>query len=265
MKKIILFSAAIILLAASCKKTENNASEQLPDVKASSTAKVCVDKGPNVEPGKVSTESVFVKTTSWANGKTIKVKFLNGTAFLQGKVKQYAKIWEGYANVKFSFVTSGTADLKVGFKYNGDEGSWSYLGTDALTYAPGNEQSMNFGWFDANSPESDFSGTILHEFGHALGLAHEQASPNQNIQWNKPVVYAYFQGPPNNWTKADVDAQVFAKYGKNDKTISYTAYDPASIMQYFIDESFTTDGFSVGENTVLSATDKSHIAKVYPK
>ena len=35
---------------------------------------------------------------------------------------------------------------------------------------------MIFSWFSIS--------TVMHEFGHALGLKHEHQSPNANIQWN---------------------------------------------------------------------------------
>lgn len=45
----------------------------------------------------------------------------------------------------------------------------------------------------------------------------------------------------------------------------YSAYDTQSIMHYSISSALTTNGFSVGNNSVLSATDKQFIATVYPR
>jgi hypothetical protein len=176
---------------------------------------------------------------------------------------KYAKAWEPYANITFVKVGAKDAsDIRVGFKINGDQGSWSYLGRDALRINATNA-TMNFGWFTNTTGEKEFSRVVTHEFGHAIGLAHEQASPVASIPWNKPAVYAYYAGSPNYWTRAQVDYNIFFKYGK--KTTQYSVYDSKSIMQYVVDRSFTTNGSSIGSNYVLSNMDKTFIATVYPK
>jgi len=45
---------------------------------------------------------------------------------------------------------------------------------------------MNLGVVD----EAHIRGTVLHEFGHALGLVHEHQRPKdqQPFEWSKPVV-----------------------------------------------------------------------------
>lgn len=208
----------------------------------------------------IETRAVLQKNNKWANGSVITVKFLNGSSFLQNKVKKYAQEWTAYANIKFKFVGANqNADIKIGFKWNGDSGSWSYLGTYCKNIAQ-NKPSMNFGWFDASTTDTEFSRTILHEFGHALALEHEQQHPTNTIQWNKSVVYAYYA--KQGWSKADVDANVFKKLSTS--TTNYSAYDRNSIMHYSIDKSFTLNGYSVGWNTILSSTDKNFIAKQYP-
>ncbi len=51
---------------------------------------------------------------------------------------------------------------------------------------------MNFGWFDDSTPDNEFSRTVIHEFGHALGCVHEHSSPAATIPWNRDAVYAYY-------------------------------------------------------------------------
>src|SRR5690349_13351696 len=201
-------------------------------------------------------------TNMWANGTRLRVHFLGGSSFLHGKVKEYARKWEPYANISFNFVDDPTAEIRVDFRMDGT--SWSAVGADALntTFFPPGSATMNYGWLTKNTDEQEFSRVIVHEFGHALGCIHEHQNPAGGIPWNKDAVYNYFMGPPNNWTKEQVDHNLFETYDAN--LTNFTALDKSSIMMYPIDPSFTTNGFSVGLNQGLSETDKKFIAQQYP-
>ncbi|KAF9067482.1 hypothetical protein BDP27DRAFT_1328669 [Rhodocollybia butyracea] len=120
---------------------------------------------------------------------------------------------------------------------------------------------MNFGWFNDNTDDDEFSRTVVHEFGHALGCIHEHQQPNANIQWNRPVVYDAYR-ISQGWTRAQVDAQVFNQYTAADVTAS--ALDNLSIMEYAIPAEFTLNGWSAPTNTHLSQTDVTFIATMYP-
>ncbi|MDU1905757.1 MAG: FG-GAP-like repeat-containing protein, partial [Dysgonomonas sp.] len=188
------------------------------------------------------------------------MKFLNGSSYLQNKVKTFANEWSKYANIKFEYVTSSqNADVKVAFKWNNDKSSWSHVGTYCRNIAQ-NQPSMNFGWFDEYTSDTEFSRTVIHEFGHALGLKHEHQHPTNSIQWNKPVVYAYYA--QQGWNQAKVDQNIFARLSTTQT--NYSAYDGYSIMHYHIPASHTIDGYTVGWNTVLSTTDKKFIGEQYP-
>lgn len=198
-------------------------------------------------------------------GDTLTVKFLNGTQAQKDRTTEMAKDWENYANIKLEFQsnTTGNTDIRIGFKWRNDVGSWSYIGTDIFNI-PQAEATMNFGWLDINGRDTtEYSRTVKHEFGHTLGCIHEHQNPSANIPWDRPAVYRYFQGPPNNWSKEDVDNNLFATYDSSKS--QFSQFDKESIMLYAIDNSLTIGDYEVKGNTVLSMIDKSFIGTIYPK
>lgn len=195
----------------------------------------------------------------WTEGAGIRAVFLDGDLSLQERVKRVALTWFDYANLDLYFVTDAPRpDIWISFS---QPGSWSYIGRDCLNVPPG-EPTMNFGWLTPDSPDDEVSRVVLHEFGHALGCIHEHQNPAGGIPWNKPAVYAYYSGPPNHWSQALVDRNVFQAYDA-DLTV-HSQVDPDSIMMYPIPRSLTLGGFAVGLNTQLSPTDKQFIRKAYP-
>jgi hypothetical protein len=197
----------------------------------------------------------------WPVGSAIKVKFVGGSAALQQKVRKVAERWTdaGLANLRFNFVPSGDADIRVAFAQG--DGSWSYIGTYCKNI-PQNQPTMNYGWLTDASSADEIQRVVLHEFGHALGLIHEHQNPKNAINWNKPVVIQDLSGPPNNWDAATIQHNMFDKY--DPAKVTATAVDADSIMMYPIPKSWTLDGFSADLNADLSPNDKKLIHKVYP-
>lgn len=260
--RTLLLLTVFVAAFAACKKDKEATEQTTPEPKTTSMAPEFADIHMCTElyPEGTTARGATIKTKQWANGTKLKVSLNGGTAFVRNKVIQFANEWKNYANIDFQFVTNdNTAPIRVTFA---NDGSWSYIGKDALSI-PSSQATMNFGWFNNSTADSEFSRTTIHEFGHALGLIHEHQHPLVNIPWDKPKVYAYYAGAPNYWTKAQVDNNLFAKYSTSQT--NYSAYDKNSIMHYAVDEALTIGTFSVGWNTVLSSTDKSFIAAVYPK
>lgn len=257
--KFLLISTAVLFCLTSCKKNAENSAPVENDQKVQETGlhtgftcqmKVPAHTGPQ-------TEANGPANQLWTNGSTIKVKFIGGSTYVRSKVKQYAKTWETSANITFSFVAdNAAADIKIAFA---NDGSWSYVGKESKNYTP----SMNYGWFNDSTSDTEFRRTVTHEFGHALGLNHEQSHPDANIPWNTQAVYDYYMGPPNNWSKADVDFNVLAVESRTG--LNYTAYDSASIMHYPVEARFTTNNRTIAaNNTTISAKDVLYMKTYYP-
>jgi len=216
---------------------------------------------PDLPPGMVARAVAFKPELGkyWSNGRVLRVGFIGGTDLQRNIVQKFAPEWSQVANIRFLFVEKGETDLRVSFTPG--LGTWSLIGTDA-SRMPQYKPTINFGWFNKRMPESEYRATILHEFGHALGLLHEHQHPLGGIPWDKPKLYNFYQRTQG-WDQSMVDQQVLTHYGTN-KT-QYTRYDPYSIMHYPIPNSLTVGDFEVGMNMNLSPTDKAFIGKVYPK
>ncbi|NBP58729.1 hypothetical protein EBU71_19740 [bacterium] len=206
--------------------------------------------------------AAFFTKALWPVGDTIKIYFIEPVATdlewkkpftddpefldplyetLQGKVdpKTLIKtvVQERFAplvNLKFVFTTDvNQSDIRILIKKG--IGCSSIIGNSRSVKkissgAEGDSQpigqpepTMKYGWLDVS--------TVLHEFGHALGMVHEHSNPENNpIKWNRPAVYCEYKKRNKKWTDADVEKNVLELYNKTD--INGSEYDPASIMIY---------------------------------
>jgi len=169
------------------------------------------------------TRMAIINQKIWQDRNTLRCKFLDGDDFQKGKVKDKADIWLDYANLKIEFV-DGDAEIRISFQ--ADPGSWSAIGNDCLvsSYFPVDQPTMNFGWLRDDTSDDEYERVVVHEFGHALGCIHEHQSPTENLDWNMDAVYAAFSGPPNNWSKDEIDQNILQKYSP--EGISASQFDP---------------------------------------
>ena len=222
---------------------------------------------------------VVVRSLTWRRGETIKVCFHAGTRKAQERVIRIAREWMQYANVMLDFEEGGapracrsdnSADIKVAFEDN--KGWWSVPGTTSRTQDP----SMNLQFYGVDTPmlkdgqpapEAPMRATILHEFGHALGLLHEHQSPTANcdaeIDWNA----AYKVGADIGWDRGLVDRN-FRQLASS-TSLNATVVDRKSIMHYSLPPTLFKRGKEsacfVTENIELSEQDRRFIAAIYPK
>lgn len=194
----------------------------------------------------------------WKPGRTLRCRFLDGNPAIHRRVEPLAHEWEQFANIKFEFGNDADAEIRISFAQSG---SWSYLGTDALSI-PKAQPTMNYGWLTTSTPDDEYARVVIHEFGHALGCIHEHQNPATNIPWDKEAVYAYYQGPPNNWSRSQVDINLFTRYGA--EITQFSEFDAESIMLYPVPNEFTIGDFAVGWNKALSPRDKEFVGALYP-
>jgi hypothetical protein len=200
------------------------------------------------------TRAISPRGKAWINGSKLRVRFMGGTASQRATAQTQAGWWQQVANLQFEFNDAPDAEIRISF--DPSDGAWSYIGTDCQSI-PLNQPTMNLGFLDG--------GTAAHEFGHAIGLAHEHQSPFGGIQWNEAVVIKALAGSPNFWSEAVTRHNVLEKYAS--EQVNGTGFDPNSIMLYFFPDEWTLNGKGTKANEVLSRLDKEFIAGalMYPK
>jgi hypothetical protein len=257
----------------------------------------------------VTSGLIILRTDEWAPGGTITVAFNGGTPRLHALIEKLVSEWPEYANIRFDFGRDASghyrtwsttdldykADVRVAFK---SAGFWSAIGKDATNpdlYQPG-AQTLNLQGFDVSLPY-EWEGIVRHEFGHVLGLEHEHQSPVVacDFRWNDdpgyvrttdqfgqfvvdkqgrhPGIYTSMEGPPNNWSKDQIDFNLRQLTVVSDTpAANYTVgpFDKLSIMKYYYDDWMFVSGknsvcYSQNINYDLSAEDKKLIATYYPK
>ena len=248
--------------------------------------KICVEKIEGLSDKSDKDYATFLNSKIWPQGVTLGIYFMNspqdgnvtrskcsgddckwidplqdkyqkqsddGTLDIQEAIKEIVN--ERYVPIldrlKLKFVDD-VKDSTIRIMFDQNSGSWSQVGIDAQN-VPIDQPTMNLGWFDV--------GTVLHEFGHVLGLVHEHQNPRGNtIEWNIPKLDAYMQ-TTQGWDSQQVYDQIVKRY-----TIDQTngsQFDINSIMVYFYPSDLTLNNQGVAQNFKLSDTDIKIIKKIY--
>ena len=163
-----------------------------------------------------ASRAAAVTSKIWPKNK-LRVYFMQKNS-REDHIMNWANMWSKYADIKFEKTKLiFQSDIRVGF--DSSDGAWSYIGTDCSD----ERKTMNLGFID--------QGTVLHEFGHALGLIHEHQSPaSGGFEWNEEEVIKSLSGPPNYWDEETIYHNMFDTY--NEDQLNMTEYDSTSIMHY---------------------------------
>jgi len=211
---------------------------------------------------KPSTQAVVAnKFYLWPVGATLNVSFADGSIEARKAVAEIAADWAKHANLKLAFFVDSEPPVShVRVKFD-DPNCNSALGTSSQFMIDSGDASMRLCHIDHQVGTEWFQRVVLHEFGHALGIEHEHQSPKSKFEWNKPFVYEYYAKTAN-WDQFMVDHWIFRKIDPASSDAS--EYDPDSVMQYSFPAEFTKNGTAILGGFELSATDKAHVAKIYP-
>ena len=173
--------------------TTNDGGEAVTGSVGDASPDVCFDayvEGEGFEPTMLPTDVDVVAATSdelalawlkqWQPGQELRIRFRDGATALHELVEQFAREWLDNANLGFAFGNFPDAEIEVTFLGSGYS---SLVGTDAVRRLDRRVASMRLGGFAPETDPTIVRRTVLHEFGHAIGCIHEQASPASKIPW----------------------------------------------------------------------------------
>ncbi|KAG6374203.1 hypothetical protein JVT61DRAFT_4857 [Boletus reticuloceps] len=199
----------------------------------------------------------FLRTLGWSKIKENAVE----SVILSENVKEF-ETWEHFANIKFTPVSAGSGEciIRIGFVPGS---SWSAVGASALNIKT-DSPTLNLGWLkNEEKVDEDDRSTILHEFGHALGMMHEHQSPARGgyIHLKELEVYRYYE--PLLGSRATVKSQIIDTYN-DERIMNMSKFDMKSIMMYFMPKYLNEEGIDIPVNKELSTLDKAIITLSYP-
>lgn len=200
---------------------------------------------------------VYEDTRIW-NQDSITFYFLDGTEQQQNEVKTFAKLWQRYTGIQFKYSHKKLGLLNFRRYYK-------------ITFT-GNKNESTRGAVNGTINLGNLSDdiifrktTILHEFGHMLGLGHEHQRQDRPHSINDSSLISacqITQKQSKQWCRKNLNNK---DYGE---VFIESEYDSMSIMHYSLNN-ITGANLQLLENlpdsnaNSLSYTDKYYIAMLY--
>lgn len=156
----------------------------------------------------------------------VRVRFLNGTKREQELVRSV--VWQHINTlripIRFVFVSPdsrGPSTVRIRFSRSGR--CWSHVGLGKDSFGTRPTMSLDL---QGDLDPAETQRSILHEFGHALGLLHQHQHPDCDIRWNVARLKSRY-GCDNDIIQSDWCDRVPCPVS--------LPYDPDSVMHYDVE------------------------------
>lgn len=193
----------------------------------------------------------------WPQHSTIKISLIGMTPEQEQLTKNNINKWAPYVNLSFEFTDKPDGDVRIAAD-NKSYGGSSTVGVNAKK-VPTNKPTMFIGF--AHGLTAKTGQTIMHEFGHALGLKHEHQHPYRSLDFNAENTYQHYE--QNSQSRAEANEQLLKTLDPNQ--VFFSQYDQKSIMHYGLPGNFFNNHKPTLDNYEVSETDKHFISALYPK
>lgn len=162
------------------------------------------------------------------------------------------------------------AKIRIAIEHAGDRRPWSYEGELAKYVAP-TEPTLNLPHEALDEEDNEaLQGVVLHQIGHALGLAHQLrcvvTDDTLSLKFADVDTVRKALGPKNTWKNDDVTEHILTKRILPTSADGFTVYDPWSIMIVPWNNQALASGYAHRNmaNHKISGQDRFFIRRLYP-
>jgi hypothetical protein len=217
-------------------------------------------------------ESVVDTSATWPD-RRVSVCFLDGGPDARIHVIQVAQRWMESTGLQLDFgapdsprICDEASPNNVRVSFAGP-GYWSYVGREAKV-VPAKSATLNLEGMDKAVFTEREDGTILHEFGHAIGFKHEHQSPVSVCETEFDWDYLYKRMGSWGWSRDKINHNM--RQLQPSTKFSTSAFDPESVMLYSLNRNYfrsdltTLACYIPKANNATSKTDREAAATAYP-